>query len=91
MVDAADASLLDGVPVDVVEFRDADLRGLYQSDGAEVRISLARKVLGSWDMALMILLHEACHKVGTDGSADHDRLIQDTWRKVVVNVANGGA
>lgn len=73
---ATDLSLDD---VDVVDFRDEKIQGLFK-DG---RIQVARKHLGDPDLTLEILVHETAHRGGSDGSIGHVRSEEAIWSKIV--------
>jgi hypothetical protein len=51
----------------VVQLGDATILGLHQ--GEEIQIS--RAILGDWGQTLMVLIHEAAHDLGVDGSMSH--------------------
>lgn len=80
---AADAEAAK-IPVDVVTFRRANLQGTYAPDG---RVNIARSELRSWDACLTVLIHEVCHRAGGDGHVQHGHLVEETWRRVAVVLA----
>lgn len=53
--------------VDVTDFRDADIRGLFR-DG---RILLARRILTEKALTRRVLVHEVAHRNGGDGEKAH--------------------
>jgi hypothetical protein len=66
--------------VDVADFRDAKLRGLF--DGG--RVLLAKHILADRSMSLRVLVHEVAHKAGGgDGEKDHVSNIERIWSGIV--------
>lgn len=65
--------------VDVVEFRDGALRGLWR--GETGRIELSRSVLASRKEALATLVHETAHSItgAPDGDKRHVAEIEAIW------------
>lgn len=70
--------------IDIVEFRAADLLGLFK-DG---RIQLARKRLLDATACLQTLVHEVAHHAGADGAKDHVATIEALWSGIVAALRN---
>jgi hypothetical protein len=34
-----------------------------------------------------VLIHEVCHRAGGDGHVQHGHLVEETWRRVAVVLA----
>jgi len=69
--------------VDVVDFRDNKIRGLFK-DG---RIQLRKDILADRDLTLRVLVHEAAHKAGGgDGEKDHVSNIERIWSGIVARL-----
>lgn len=67
--------------VDVVDFRSANINGLYK----EGRIQIARKQLQSRKTCLRTLVHEVAHHVeasAADGTMTHVRAIERIWSEI---------
>ena len=67
--------------VDVVDFRSANIKGLYK----EGRIQIARKQLQSRKTCLRTLVHEVAHHVeasAADGTWTHVRAIERIWSEI---------
>jgi hypothetical protein len=74
--------------VDVVDCRDANLRGLY----ADGRVKLTKKTLGDKAFALRVLVHETAHKAGGgDGEKSHVANIERIWSGIVSECTRGDA
>lgn len=67
--------------VNVVDFRDPNLRGLQGSDG----IQIARKRLATPSAVLQTLVHEHAHATSGagDGEKAHVAAIEETWAAIV--------
>jgi hypothetical protein len=65
--------------VDVVDFRDQSLSGLFNGG----RVQIAKKQLGELEQALETLIHETSHRKGGDGSVGHTSEMARLWRGVV--------
>lgn len=68
--------------VHIVEFRAEHMLGQYR-DG---EISIARKVLADPDETLRVLVHEAAHEEGTDGTKSHIQRVEELWMQIVRNL-----
>jgi hypothetical protein len=69
--------------IDVVDFRDAGLQGLYK-DG---RTQIAKKHLAHRDETLAILVHEIAHRLGGgDGEKSHVSNIERIWSGIVASM-----
>lgn len=69
--------------VDVVDFRDPGLQGLYK-DG---RTQIAKKHLADRDQTLAILVHEIAHRLGGgDGEKSHVANIERIWSGIVASI-----
>lgn len=76
--------------VDVADFRDSKIRGLFFGDSG--RIQIAKSVLANRDATLRVLVHEAAHKAGGgDGEKDHVSNIERIWSGIVARLTSGGA
>jgi len=69
--------------LDVVQFRDSRLDGLYHGDDGG-RISIAVKVLEDPRRLLTVLVHEVAHAVSADGDGGHGHTsaIEEIWAKL---------
>ena len=65
--------------VDVAEFRDPRLRGLFKLG----RVQIAKTVLFSRAETLRTIIHEVAHRAGGDGEKDHVSNIERIWSGVV--------
>lgn len=65
--------------VDVVDFRDANLRGMHK-DGREL---LSKKILDDRFLTLRVLVHEVAHRSGGDGEKSHVSNIERIWSDIV--------
>jgi hypothetical protein len=73
--------------VDVVDFRDPKLLGLFK-DG---RIELRKEILSDRDRVLRVLVHEAAHMAGGgDGEKDHVSNIERIWSGIVARLTREG-
>lgn len=70
--------------VSVVDFRSANLHGLY-CDGA---IKLALRVVNERADCLATLVHEVAHHAGSDGSHEHVAEIERIWSVIVESMVN---
>lgn len=68
--------------VHVVDFRSPNLEGQYK-DG---HVSIARKMLADPDDTLRVLVHEAAHEDGTDGTRSHFQRVETIWMQILRNV-----
>jgi len=66
--------------IQVCDFRDPKLQGLFNSDGN--RISLSREILADRKTIRKVLVHEVAHRQGTDGTKDHVSRIEDIWSEI---------
>jgi len=66
--------------VDVVDFKDPKLEGLYR-DG---RIEFSRRMLASRKQALATLVHESAHLItgSGDGSRNFDGALEELWATI---------
>jgi hypothetical protein len=67
--------------VDVCDFRDEDLGGLYNG-----RVLIAKKKLADQDETLKVLVHETAHKQGHDGEKSHVAEIERIWSGIVAKL-----
>jgi hypothetical protein len=73
--------------VDVTEFRDENLLGLWR--GSEGRVQLAKKILADRDRTLEVLVHEVAHKLGGgDGEKSHVANIERIWSGIVARLTD---
>ena len=73
--------------VDVADFRDPKIQGLFFRDSGRIQIS--KSILQSRDMTLLVLVHEVAHKAGGgDGEKDHVSNIERIWSGIVARLAN---
>lgn len=71
----------------VVDFKSEEILGTHtQSDGTAT-IQVARKVLSSVQHAIRVLVHEAAHDRGDDGSALHERTEGLIFGAIVADLA----
>ena len=71
--------------VDVADFRDSKIRGLFFRDSGRIRI--AKSVLADRDATLRVLVHETAHKAGGgDGEKDHVSNIERIWSGIVARL-----
>lgn len=74
--------------VDVVDFRDPKLLGLFK----EGRIELRKEILTDRDRVLRVLVHEAAHMAGGgDGEKDHVSNIERIWSGIVARLTREGS
>lgn len=73
------------MPVNVVDFKDRNLLGLYTED----TLFLAKHVLKNLGAAVVVLIHEQAHDVGGDGSPAHVRKVELLTAKVINALAEG--
>lgn len=68
--------------LDIVEFRDARIEGLYHADTG--RISIALKMLADERKLLTVLVHETAHATSTAGDGDHGHVqaIESLWSQL---------
>lgn len=68
--------------IDIVEFRDPRIEGLWQGDNG--RISIALRMLDDPRGLLKVLVHEVAHAVSEagDGHHGHTESIEDLWAKL---------
>lgn len=71
----------------VVDFKSEEILGTHtQSDGGAT-IQVARRVLASLQNAIRVLVHEAAHDRGDDGSAMHERTEGLMFGAIVADLA----
>ena len=73
--------------IEVVDFRSANLLGLF--DGSSGRVSVAKKCLASRKETLRILVHEVSHRQGADGDKSHVERIENIWSAIVERLRGG--
>lgn len=68
--------------LDIVEFRDSRIEGLYHADTG--RISIAVKMLADPRKLLTVLVHEVAHAASTagDGTINHVQTIESIWAQL---------
>lgn len=75
--------------VDVADFRDEKIRGLFFRDTGRIQIS--KSVLSDRATTLRVLVHEAAHKAGGgDGEKDHVSNIERIWSGIVARLTAAG-
>jgi len=79
--------------VDIADFRDPKLRGLFipsEDVGGAPRIQLKKGILADGDLTLRVLVHEVAHKAGGgDGEKDHVSNIERIWCGIVAKLTKG--
>ena len=68
--------------LDIVEFRDERIEGLWQGDNG--RISIALRMLDNPRDLLKVLVHEVAHAVSSAGDGDHGHIgaVESIWAKL---------
>lgn len=74
--------------IEVVDFRDPKIDGMYQKTETGERILLAKRILFNRALTLETLVHEVAHRVGNDGTQDHVSRIEHIWSKIVSNLTD---
>ena len=75
--------------LDVVDFRDEKISGMFRTDLNGSRILIAKKVLINRDNTLETLVHEVAHKVGGgDGEHSHVTNIEYIWSGIVARLTD---
>ena len=79
---------LDIHDIEIVDFGDKYLRGMYKTDedGRQGKILLARSILKDRDLTLQTFIHEVAHRRGLDGEKGHVARIEVIWSAIVSNL-----
>jgi hypothetical protein len=80
--------------VDVVDFRDPNIRGMYVPATMQegMRIQLRKEILGDKDLTLRVFVHEVAHMAGgSDGEKGHVANIEHIWGSIVAKLTKTGA
>jgi hypothetical protein len=79
---------LDMHDIEVVDFGDKGIRGMYKTDEkGNKRILLSREILKDRDLTLRVLIHEMSHRSGLDGEKNHVARIEAVWSAIVANMS----
>jgi hypothetical protein len=75
--------------LNVVDFRDDAILGThaYDEENSVFRINIARKNLDSIESTIRVLVHEAAHDCGGDGSADHQHMEARLFSRIITELA----
>jgi hypothetical protein len=73
--------------VDIVDFRDEKIVGMFRSDSR--RVLIAKKIVSDRDMTLETLIHEVAHRKGGDGEHSHVESIERIWSGIVARLTRG--
>lgn len=73
----------------VVDFRDEEILGTHSYDDAsgDYAIRVARRSLLTAQQAIRVLVHEAAHDHGSDGSVSHERAEGQLFSAIVASLA----
>lgn len=82
------AGLNENINVQVVDFADPMLNGIF--DHRDVSIQASRAVLSTLPKTLRLLIHEAAHLAGNDGTKQHEAAIGELTEKVFEQFLNKG-
>jgi len=74
--------------VQVVDFYGSNIRGRHSVKDGERTIQLSRKVLRNRSKLMAVLIHEAAHIYGDDGTADHRAGIERIAGDIISNFAS---
>jgi hypothetical protein len=79
--------------VDVADFRDPKIRGMFVPDGdSGSRVQLKKEILSDPVLTLRVLVHEVAHKAGGgDGEKDHVSNIERIWSGIVSKLMKLGS
>lgn len=77
--------------IDVVDFRSDGLKGMFERDGENERVLIAKKWLTDRKETLRILVHEVAHRKGGDGDKSHVERIENIWSAIVERLRGGEA
>jgi hypothetical protein len=75
--------------ISIVDFKDSRTRGLYHGDSGQ--IELARSLLTDPAKLLVVLVHEATHMVGGDGTKDHEDAQCNVWANMFLSLKSASA
>jgi hypothetical protein len=73
----------------VVDFRDSSILGThaFDSDCQVFRVNIARKNLQNLESTIRVIVHEAAHDYGGDGSAQHEHAEARLFSRIVTEQA----
>jgi hypothetical protein len=73
----------------VVDFRDDSILGTHSFDqkSETFRINIARKNLDSLEATIRVIVHEAAHDYGDDGSAQHEHAEAKIFSRIITEQA----
>jgi hypothetical protein len=73
----------------VVDFRDDSILGTHHFDqkSESFRINIARKNLDSLESTIRVIVHEAAHDYGDDGSAQHEHAEAKLFSRIITQQA----
>jgi hypothetical protein len=73
----------------VVDFRDDSILGTHSFDqkSKTFRINIARKNLDSLEATIRVIVHEAAHDCGDDGSAQHEHAEAKLFSRIITEQA----
>jgi hypothetical protein len=75
--------------LNVVDFRDDSILGTHAYDAGSdnFRINIARKNLDSIQSTIRVIVHEAAHDFGSDGSASHQHTEAQLFSRIITELA----
>lgn len=76
--------------LDIVDFRDEKIRGMFRQTAEATRVMLAKKILADRDLTLRVLVHEVAHRTGGDGEKGHVANLERIWAGIVARLCDRG-